>query len=434
MVALVVVDLFRANMGFNPAIPVRNATPPVTGAIRYLQSRRPQRFIGVSTAQFSQPLPSDLSMRFGLYDARGYDFPVEKRFDALWRRSVAPGVGDFTQPEEFAARHPGSLQALDLLSVSDLVLGPVQAAKQPPQGSGAARRLPRARRRRVRQRSRAAAGVPRRPAADGRGRRRRTRCGDRAGLRRAWRGRDRAGAAGIRRSAGSGPASAGSASGRRGRRRVGGVGGRASASLRSYGAERVVVDATAVRPSLLVLTDNVLSRLERFGRRAAGAAAARRLPAARGRAATGRHTTVVFSYCARRASGSAGSSAWSLLLVGGALLVGVRERGACVSSEGVVVKPTALVNTIHPLRGSVPHRSPRLSSRAAHDRLGYIPPPLRVRRAARERGVLPVVGHCSRWAGGVVAGLPWTVTGEHGHFGFQGRATAICFTATSTRG
>jgi membrane protein YfhO len=136
MVAVLVIDLFRANMGFNPAIPIKHASPPVTGAIRYLQSRRPNRFIGVSLQQLSQPLPSDLAMTFGLYDARGYDFPVEKRFDNLWRRSVAPGVGDFTQPEEFAGATPAALRALNLLSVSDLLIGPLQAIKFPLHGQG----------------------------------------------------------------------------------------------------------------------------------------------------------------------------------------------------------------------------------------------------------------------------------------------------------
>ncbi len=136
MVALIALDLFRANMGFNPAIPERYAQPPTTGAIRYLESRRPQRFIGVSGSNLSQPLPADLAMRFGLYDARGYDFPVEKRFDALWRRSVAPGLGAFTQPEEFATATPAALRALDLLSVSDLVEGPLQARLAPPTASG----------------------------------------------------------------------------------------------------------------------------------------------------------------------------------------------------------------------------------------------------------------------------------------------------------
>jgi hypothetical protein len=136
VIVLIAGDLMRANTGFNPAIPTSTAVPPSTGSIRYLQSQRPNRFIGVSTAQLSQPLPADLAMHFGLYDARGYDFPVEKRFDALWRRSVAPGVGDFTQPEEFAEATPASLRALDLLSVSDLLVGTLQAQAQPPRGPG----------------------------------------------------------------------------------------------------------------------------------------------------------------------------------------------------------------------------------------------------------------------------------------------------------
>ena len=40
-------DLFRANMGFNPAIPVAHAEQPETGALRYLESRAPSRFAGL---------------------------------------------------------------------------------------------------------------------------------------------------------------------------------------------------------------------------------------------------------------------------------------------------------------------------------------------------------------------------------------------------
>jgi hypothetical protein len=123
-VVLVAVDLFRANMGFNPAIPIRNAAMPVTGAIRYLQSQRPNRFVGVSTNITFQPLPADNSMAFGLYDARGYDYPAEKRYDTLWRRNVAPGVPDFAQPIETASATAASLRALDLLSVRALLTDP----------------------------------------------------------------------------------------------------------------------------------------------------------------------------------------------------------------------------------------------------------------------------------------------------------------------
>lgn len=121
MLALLAVDLFRANMGFNPAIRERNAVQPVTPAMEYLESRRPARFVGLGPGLAYQPLASDLAMTYDLYDARGYDFPVEKRFDRLWRRSVAPGIVTITQPVEYATATPEALRALSLLSVADLL-------------------------------------------------------------------------------------------------------------------------------------------------------------------------------------------------------------------------------------------------------------------------------------------------------------------------
>jgi hypothetical protein len=123
-VLLVSADLFRANMGFNPSIKVDNAKQPTTDAIRYLQSRRPNRFAGLGTELFAQPMPTDTAMTYGLYDARGYDYPVEKRFDKLWRRAVAPHATDFTQPVQFAERDPAAIRGLGLLSTTDLIVGP----------------------------------------------------------------------------------------------------------------------------------------------------------------------------------------------------------------------------------------------------------------------------------------------------------------------
>ena len=75
--AVLVADLFRANMGFNPAIPIDHAEQPSTGALRYLESRRPNRFAGFNRPGIGQLLQPDLSMRYDLYDARGYDYPVD---------------------------------------------------------------------------------------------------------------------------------------------------------------------------------------------------------------------------------------------------------------------------------------------------------------------------------------------------------------------
>jgi hypothetical protein len=252
VVALIAVDLFRANMGFNPAIPIKNASPPITGAIRYLQGQRPNRFIGVSLEQLSQPLPSDLSMTFGLYDARGYDFPVEKRFDKLWRRNVAPGVGDFTQPEEFAGATPAALRALDLLSVSDLLIGPLQAIRFPLHGPGLsvayhgsdgvvyhnADALPRVfvvdRQQTVRSESAQLATVTA-PGFDGR--RVAVTATPVPGLPQA-----------PAVTAGSGSAAGGSA--------AGGATAGTSARLVSYTGQRAVIQATATARSLVVLTDD----------------------------------------------------------------------------------------------------------------------------------------------------------------------------------
>ena len=230
---LIVADLFRANMGFNPAIPIARAAPPVTGAISYLRTRVPNRFVGISTSFLSQPLPADTAMDFGLYDARGYDYPVEKRFDALWRRSVAPHVGDFTQPVEFASATPQSIHALSLFSVADLIYEPLDP---PPPGLPVAYRgsdaaiyanpaaLPRTfvvNRQETVHGEAAALDAVTAPSFDGHG----LAVTEHA-------------IAGIPQAASAAPAPG------------------ATASLRSYGAQRVVIDATTPDTGLLVLTDD----------------------------------------------------------------------------------------------------------------------------------------------------------------------------------
>ena len=122
-VALVTLDLFRAGLGQNPAIARADATQPTTGALRYLQSRRPARFVGLPPPQGIVPITPNAAMDYGLYDARGYDYPVEQRYDRLWRRRVAsPDL--FAPPATLASAKPAALRALSLLSVADLVAQP----------------------------------------------------------------------------------------------------------------------------------------------------------------------------------------------------------------------------------------------------------------------------------------------------------------------
>jgi hypothetical protein len=120
--AVLVADLFRANMGFNPAIPDDHAQQPTTGAIRYLQGRRPNRFAGFDRVE-GPVLQPDLAMRYGLYDARGYDYPVERRFDRIWRATSAPPT-DLIPPTTRVVATARALRTASLLSVADMIQDP----------------------------------------------------------------------------------------------------------------------------------------------------------------------------------------------------------------------------------------------------------------------------------------------------------------------
>jgi hypothetical protein len=123
-IALVCADLFRAGMGLNPAIPVANAEQPATGAIRYLQQRAPARFAGASPVKVAlAPFSPDTAMRFGGYDARGYDYPIERRFDRLWRTTVEP-VTPLTVHTVRAQVNERSLRTLGLLGVESVIQQP----------------------------------------------------------------------------------------------------------------------------------------------------------------------------------------------------------------------------------------------------------------------------------------------------------------------
>jgi hypothetical protein len=119
-VALVVADLFRIGMGLNPAIEEEHARVPATGAIEYLQRRRPARFVGESAYGTLPPVEPNTAMDFGLYDARGYDYPTEERYSRLWKRGVYGREG-FVIPQIQAPVNERTLRAFSLLSVADVV-------------------------------------------------------------------------------------------------------------------------------------------------------------------------------------------------------------------------------------------------------------------------------------------------------------------------
>jgi hypothetical protein len=127
-IALTAADLFKAGMGYNPAITKAQAEQPATGAIRFLRAQRPERFAGlrpVAPVSPAVPLPPDVAMRYGLYDARGYDLPMEKRYTELWRSVITPlRPCNYAFCPQAAATNPGALKALGLLGVRYLLQGP----------------------------------------------------------------------------------------------------------------------------------------------------------------------------------------------------------------------------------------------------------------------------------------------------------------------
>jgi len=123
--ALTTADLVRFGIGQNPAISVERAEPPATGAIRHLQARAPARFAAVGTSSVVPPVPPDTAMTYRIADARSYDYPVERRYAALWTSEVAARdpLG-FTPAGATATATPRALRALGLLGVADVLQPP----------------------------------------------------------------------------------------------------------------------------------------------------------------------------------------------------------------------------------------------------------------------------------------------------------------------
>ena len=117
---LICADLFRAGMGHNPAIPIDHARQPVTPALERIQAGSPARFVSTIPTEAIFPLVPDTAMRYGIYDARGYDYPIEKRFDRLWQRSVEP-VTPFAVHTIRTPITDSSLRTLSLFGVEQVM-------------------------------------------------------------------------------------------------------------------------------------------------------------------------------------------------------------------------------------------------------------------------------------------------------------------------
>jgi hypothetical protein len=106
VVLVAFLDLARAGMGYNPAIPRDFATQPDTPAIRLARAAAPERVVATGD------IPQDaLPMNHDLAEPRGYDLPVERRYDRLWRRYLSPEFA--TQSGPYPQGIPLSLPKVD---------------------------------------------------------------------------------------------------------------------------------------------------------------------------------------------------------------------------------------------------------------------------------------------------------------------------------
>jgi hypothetical protein len=125
-VVLVCVDLFRAGVGYNPAIDRDYADQPATGAIRLLERHPESRFVSM------EPVPQNvIPMNFRLYEARGYDFPIIRRYDTFWRSQLSPESPSLARglvDVALSLRNitPGALRALRTLGVAHVMQDPAQ--------------------------------------------------------------------------------------------------------------------------------------------------------------------------------------------------------------------------------------------------------------------------------------------------------------------
>ena len=220
--------------GLQPGDPAVAREQPATGAIRFLQSRRPERFVGLDAGDPARG-PRPAQRRHPLRAARRPRLRLPGR--AALRGALARGrrrapACDYVFCVGSVGIRPAAFRALGLFGVTHLVQTPTDA---PVPGLRVAYAGPR--RPHLREPLRPAARVPRRPPDGRRGRRRGPRRRHRARLPGPDDRRDRAAAA-------------------RPAQRVAAADRAGEAAITRYEPERVVVRARGERPSLLVLGDS----------------------------------------------------------------------------------------------------------------------------------------------------------------------------------
>ncbi len=120
VVALVAVDLLTMDAGFNPQIPLADATPPTPPALAYVQANRGHQRVSGTLGATGVALQANLAERYALPDVGSYNFPKTSRWANLWS-----AYGQLTGDQnDWNPELPTSHEVLDAFAVKYVLPAP----------------------------------------------------------------------------------------------------------------------------------------------------------------------------------------------------------------------------------------------------------------------------------------------------------------------
>ncbi len=126
VIALIAGDLLTMDAGYNPQIPLSEASAPTPPALAYLQLHVGHQRISGTLTSSSVDLQANLAERYGLPDVGSYNFPKTSRWADLWA-AYGQSIGD---QNDWDPELPRAHQALDAFAVSYVL--PAAATRGPP--------------------------------------------------------------------------------------------------------------------------------------------------------------------------------------------------------------------------------------------------------------------------------------------------------------
>jgi hypothetical protein len=113
LIALVACDLLSMDAGYDPQIPLSEATPPTPEAVGYVQSHVGHQRVSETLDATSVDLQANLGERYALRDLGSYNFPKTNRWALLWG-AYGQSTGD---QNDWSSELPKSHAVLDAFAV-----------------------------------------------------------------------------------------------------------------------------------------------------------------------------------------------------------------------------------------------------------------------------------------------------------------------------